>query len=213
MILIGLTGGIGSGKSTVSTMLARHGFDVIDADAITHDLQRPGQEVLAQIVSTFGPEVRLPNGELDRKALAARVFTDADQLAELNAIVHPAVGTEIQRRLDALVGTRQMVILDVPLLVESGRDDLDLLVVVDIDPELAVRRLVDQRDFTEVDARARIQRQTDRATRLAKADFVIDNNGDRDELTRRVTELIGHLSDRFGQSVHTRPTSSGRSAP
>ena len=206
MHLIGLTGGIGSGKTTVSGLLAERGFVVVDADAITHELQRPGQPVLAAIVSDFGSEVLSPTGELDRKALAARVFSDVEQLARLNAIVHPPVGAEIRRRLDELVDTDRKVVLDVPLLVESGRDDLDLLVVVDLDPEIAVRRLVEQREFTEEDAWARIYRQADRATRLAHADVVLDNNGPRHELERQVAELIGHLSDPSRPIVRRRPT-------
>ncbi len=192
---MGLTGGIGSGKTTVSGMLAAAGFEVVDADAITHDLQRPGQKVLAEIVAEFGDRVLLPSGELDRKGLAAIVFPDPERLARLNAIVHPEVGAEIARRLEALRDTDRTVILDVPLLVESGRDDLELLVVVDTDPEIAVGRLVDQRGYTEADARARIARQVDRTTRLAGADVVIDNSGSLAELERQVAELIDHLTE------------------
>lgn len=195
MRLVGLTGGIGSGKTTVSGMLAAAGFEVVDADAITHELQRPGQKVLAEIVAEFGDRVLLPSGELDRKGLAAIVFPDPERLARLNAIVHPEVGAEIARRLEALRDTDRTVILDVPLLVESGRDDLDLLVVVDSDPEIAVGRLVDQRGYTEADARARIARQADRATRLAGADVVIDNSGSLAELEQQVAELIEHLTE------------------
>lgn len=206
MRLIGLTGGIGSGKTTVSKIIADHGIEVIDADAITHELQRPGQPVLAAIVAEFGDEILLPTGELDRQGLADRVFTDVDLLAKLNAIVHPAVGAEIRRRLDAVGATDQPVILDVPLLVESGRDDLDLLVVVDIDPALAVARLIEQRGFTEQDARARIDRQVSRSTRLEHADIVIDNNGSRAELERQVSELIGHITEPTSPRVRRSPT-------
>jgi dephospho-CoA kinase len=192
--LIGLTGGIGSGKSTVSSMLAARGFAVVDADEITRDLQRPGQPVLAAMVAEFGDDIILPDGELDRGGLAERVFADVDQLARLNAIVHPAVGSEIQRRLDELSETDQIVFLDVPLLVESGRDDLDLLIVVDVDPELAVRRLVEHRGFSEHDARARISRQADRHERLAHADIVIDNSGFVADLERQLEDVIRHLT-------------------
>lgn len=194
MRLIGLTGGIGSGKSTVSAMLTDEGFPVVDADAITRELQAPGQAVLAAIVDTFGPDVLLASGELDRQRLADRVFPVPDELARLNAIVHPAVGSEIARRLDELSGTDATVILDVPLLVESGRDDLELLVVVDIEPEIAVARLVDQRGFRAEDAWARINRQIDRAGRLARADVVIDNSGSRAALRRQVADLVDRLT-------------------
>jgi len=177
MLLIGLTGGIGSGKSTVSARLAELGAVVVDADAIVHDLQAPGQPVLAAMVEEFGADIVDEHGALRRAAVAAVVFGDADALARLNAIVHPAVGAEIHRRLTQEAETDHVVILDVPLLVESGRDDLAGLIVVDVDPELAVARLVEHRGFSEADARARIARQASRDERRARADLVIDNSG------------------------------------
>ena len=127
-----------------------------------------------------------PDGTLDRQAVADVVFVDADALADLNAIVHPAVGAEIAGRLAVLAETDDVVILDVPLLVESGRDDMAGTIVVDTDPEVAVERLVAHRGFAEADARARIARQASREDRLAKADFVIDNGGDLDALTPQI---------------------------
>ncbi len=189
MRLIGLTGGIGAGKSSVSALLAARGAVVIDADAITRELQAPGEPVFAAMVERFGPGIVAPDGTLDRQAVADIVFTDAAALADLNAIVHPAVGAEIARRLEAEAATEHIVILDVPLLVESGRDDLHALVVVDVDPELAVARLVEHRGFREDDARARIARQASREDRLAKADVVIDNSGTPDDLAREVAGL------------------------
>jgi dephospho-CoA kinase len=186
MLLIGLTGGIGSGKSTVSAMLAERGAVVVDADAIVHELQAPGQPVLAAMVEEFGPGILDDRGQLRRAALAEVVFNDDGALARLNAIVHPAVGAEIARRLEAEAATDHVVILDVPLLVESGRSDLVGLIVVDVDPEVAVGRLVDQRGFREEDARARIARQASRQERLARADVVIDNGGTRDQLAAQV---------------------------
>lgn len=186
MVLVGLTGGIGSGKSTVSAALAARGAVVIDADAITRELQEPGRPVFAAMVERFGPGIVAADGALDRQAVADIVFNDTAALADLNAIVHPAVGAEIARRLDAEVGSDHVVVLDVPLLVESGRDDLAGLVVVDTDPELAVERLVAQRGFTEADARARIARQASRAERLARADLVVTNDGSRDDLAVEV---------------------------
>ncbi|MCX7620566.1 MAG: dephospho-CoA kinase [Acidimicrobiales bacterium] len=186
MLLVGLTGGIGSGKSTVAARLAERGAVVIDADAITRELQQPGQPVLAAMVERFGTEILGEDGQLDRKKVAGTVFNDDQALADLNAIVHPAVGAEIARRLAEEAATDHIVILDVPLLVESGRNDLAALIVVDTDPEVAVERLVTQRGFSEADARARIAKQASREDRLAKADFVIDNNGDRAALDREI---------------------------
>lgn len=195
MVLVGLTGGIGSGKSTVSALLARRGAAVIDADGITRELQAPGQPVLAAIVERFSPDVLATDGALDRQALADLVFSDPDALAALNAIVHPAVGAEIARRLEAGAGTDDVVILDVPLLVESDRNDRDLaaLVVVDVDPEIALDRLVRLRGMRADDARARMARQATRRQRLARADIVIDNSGDLTALERRIAEVWPQL--------------------
>lgn len=186
MLLVGLTGGIGSGKSSVSSRLARHGAVVVDADAIVRELQAPGQPVFAAMVAEFGPSIVAPDGSLDRQAVADRVFTDPDALAALSAIVHPAVAAEIERRLAAEAATDHVVILDVPLLVESGRSDLAGLIVVDVDPELAVERLVAYRGFRADDARARMARQVSRADRLAHADLVIDNGGSIEHLETEV---------------------------
>lgn len=189
MILIGLTGGIGSGKSTVSARLAELGARVVDADAIVRQVQAPGTEVFAAILERFGPGVVAEDGTLDRPALAARVFNDPDELKALNAIVHPAVGVGIAEALAEAAESDDVVILDVPLLVESGRDDMAAMVVVDLDPEVAVQRLVDHRGFTEEDARARISRQASREERLAKADKVLDNSGSVEDLLAQVDAL------------------------
>jgi dephospho-CoA kinase len=189
VLLIGLTGSIGSGKSTVSADLARRGADVVDADAIVREVQRPGSEVFDGIVARFGPEILQADGQLDRQAIADVVFADPKALRDLNGLVHPAVGAEIARRLDPAARSAEpdrVVILDVPLLVESGRDDMAGLIVVDTDPDVAVRRLVDQRGFREADARARMARQASRADRLARADFVIENDGGRDALQPQI---------------------------
>jgi dephospho-CoA kinase len=188
MLLIGLTGGIGSGKSTVSSLLAERGAVVIDADAIVHELQAPGQPVLAAMVERFGEDILDEAGALRRQRVADLVFGDPEALADLGAIVHPAVGEEIARRMAEQVDTDHVVILDVPLLVESGRDDMAALIVVDVDPELAIERLVAHRGFDERDARARVARQASRADRLAKADRVIDNTGSLADLRRQVDD-------------------------
>lgn len=189
MILVGLTGGIGAGKSTVSALLAERGAVIIDADAIVHEVQRPGTPVFEAIVEHFGPGVVAADGTLDRPAIAEIVFNDPEQLAALNAIVHPAVGAEMAERMAREAETDHVVVLDVPLLVESGRSDMAGTVVVDVDPEVALHRLVHQRGVPEADARARMARQASREERLAKADQVIDNSGTRAELEARVDEV------------------------
>ena len=187
MILVGLTGGIGAGKSVVSSQLAAHGAVIIDADAIVRDLQRPGQPVLAKIVERFGESVLGESGHLDRAALANRVFGDAESLKDLNTIVHPAVGHEMMRRMNELRKTEAVVVLDVPLLVENPRAGLCGVLVVDLDPDLAVERLVAQRGISAVDARARIARQATRSSRRLAADWIIDNSGSRLDLARQVS--------------------------
>lgn len=186
MLLIGLTGGIGSGKSTVSALLAARGALVVDADAIVREVQAPGQPVFDAMVERFGSSIVGADGSLDRQAVADVVFADTAALADLNAIVHPVVGAEIARRLERAAATDDVVILDVPLLVESGRDDLAGLIVVDVDPDRAVARLVEHRGFTEADARARMARQASREDRRARADLVIDNSGTLADLARQV---------------------------
>ncbi len=186
MILVGLTGGIGAGKSVVSAKLAQHGAVIVDADDIVRRLQQPGQPVLRKMVEHFGEEILLPSGHLDRARLAARVFGDKEALAALNAIVHPAVGAEMMAQIDARRDTDAVVVLDVPLLVENPRTGLCGVLVVDLDPEVAVARLVAQRGLEEDDARARVARQASRARRRAAADWIIDNSGSRLDLAREI---------------------------
>ena len=189
MIEVGLTGCIGSGKSTVARGLVARGAVLLDADAVVAELQQPGQPVLEAMVEHFGPSILRPDGHLDRARLAGIVFDDAEQLAALNAIVHPAVRAEMEARRRELAGGDATVVLDIPLLVESGpqrRSRFAGVIVVDIDPEVAVRRLVADRGLTHTEVRARLARQASRADRLAVADFVIDNNGTRQELEAEV---------------------------
>jgi len=193
MLLIGLTGGIGAGKSTVSARLAELGAIVVDADAIVRELQQPGTVVFTEMVERFGPGVVGPDGELDRAAVAEVVFTDETALADLGAIVHPRVHDEIEERIAAAATTDAIVVLDVPLLVESGREDLAGTIVVDLDPEVAVERLVTHRGFSAEDARNRIARQIERSERLARADFVIDNHGEPHELEDEILEAWGWI--------------------
>ncbi|MBK5330322.1 MAG: dephospho-CoA kinase [Ilumatobacteraceae bacterium] len=189
MILVGLTGGIGSGKSTVSSMLAARGAEIVDADVITKDVQQRGSPIVEAIAKRFGDEVLDAQRGLRRAKLAEMVFADADALADLNAIVHPAVGAEINRRVDEMASTDRVVVLDIPLLTENPRGKLQGKIVVDVPIEVQVDRLVRFRGFTEADARARIARQSSREDRLRDADFVIENSGTVDELEPQIDEL------------------------
>ncbi|MEO1060260.1 MAG: dephospho-CoA kinase [Actinomycetota bacterium] len=194
MITLGLTGGIGSGKSTVSSALVDRGAALIDADAIVRDLQQPGEPVFDRIIERFGPDVVGDDGHLDRPAIAAIVFGDADALADLNKIVHPAVGDEIRRRLAELESTDRVVVLDIPLLAEGAREGtprypVSGTLVVDVPVEVQVARLVDHRGFDEADARARIANQASREDRLALADHMIDNSGDIRALAAQMDEV------------------------
>ncbi len=189
MIVVGLTGGIGSGKSTVSSELRTRGAVVIDADKTTRDLQQPGQEVFAQIVERFGSGVVTAAGDLDRLGLAAIVFPDPEALAALNAIVHPAVGRSIMAQMNAERGTDNIVVLDIPLLVENSRYPVAGVIVVDTPVETAIERLVEFRGMSVEDARARMARQASREERLQRADFVVDNGGTRQALLAQIPEL------------------------
>ncbi len=194
MLLVGLTGGIGSGKSTVSAGLARRGAVVIDADAIVHELQSPGQPVLAEMVQLLGEEILHPDGTLDRAAVAARVFADQELLASLGAVVHPRVRDEITRRVLNEAESDHVVVLDIPLLAESGWEGIVGTIVVDLDPEIAVARLVEHRGFTEEDARARMAHQATRELRAASATWLLDNAGDIADIERQIDDLWAELS-------------------
>ncbi len=193
MILVGLTGGIGAGKSTVSAMLAERGAVIVDADQIARDLQSPGSPVLAAMAERFGEHILLADGALDRAAVAKIVFNDEAALKDLNGIVHPAMQSEIQRQIDDQRATDRVVVLDFPLLGENPRKGLVATIVVDIPVEVAVQRLVEQRSMDEDDARARINSQLSREERLAKATHVVDNGGDRDSLSTQVDDLWEQL--------------------
>ncbi len=189
MILVGLTGGIGSGKSTVSAALAARGAVVIDADAIVREVQQPGSPLLQQLADRFGQHVLAEDGSLDRAAVAEIVFHDADALKDLNGLVHPAVGAEMNRRVEAQRSTERVVVLDIPLLTENPREGLQGKIVVDVPVETQVERLVQFRGFDESDARARIARQATREQRLEGAAFVIDNSGDLASLDPQIEAL------------------------
>lgn len=193
MLLVGLTGGIGAGKSTVSALLAEHGAIVVDADQVARDLQAAGSPMVEQMAERFGRHIVGDDGALDRAAVAAIVFGDSDEaraaLADLNAITHPAIQSEIRNRIEAHRGTDRIVVLDHPLLGEHPRDDLAATIVVDVPVEVAVDRLVAVRGMDEVDARNRIASQISREQRAATATHLIDNSGSVDELRHQVATL------------------------
>lgn len=189
MIVVGLTGGIGAGKSTVSKLLAERGAAIVDADQIARDLQSPGNPVLEQMAERFGAQIINDDSSLDRAAVAAIVFSDKSALDDLNAIVHPAMQAEIQRQIDLNAGSDRVVVLDFPLLGENPRKGLAATIVVDIPYELAVERVVEYRGMDESDARNRINSQISRRERLAQATHVVDNSGTFDSLASQVDEL------------------------
>lgn len=206
MLVVGLTGGIGSGKSEVARRLAARGAVVVDADAIAREVVAPGTPGLAQVVEAFGAEVLAADGSLDRERLAATVFGDDEQRKRLNAIVHPLVGAAMVRRTEEAAARDPLAVVvnDVPLLVEGGLSDrYDVVVVVDCAEETQLRRLVEQRGMTEADARARMAVQVSRDQRLAVADIVISNDGDLAELDRQVEQAWADLADRAGRTTAT----------
>lgn len=192
MKMIGLTGGIGSGKSTVAKLLAEHGFSVVDADQLAREVVEPGQPALAELAEAFGQDVLLADGSLNRSELAARAFVDKERTELLNAITHPRIQELRERRFqEAKDAGSDAVVYDMPLLVEQGVDkNMDLTVVVDVDVEERIRRLVATRGLTEEDARRRIAAQVADAERLAAADVVIDNNGPVEALGEQVDQLV-----------------------
>ena len=186
MILIGLTGGIGCGKSEVSRLLADRGAIIVDADLIVRELQQPGGEIFNKIIEMFGPSVVAEDGSLNRGAVANEVFKDKEVLKKLNELIHPVVRRVMNERVKSYSDTSKIVVLDIPLLVENPREGLDGVVVVDLDPEIAVARIVDQRKMNIDDARARVANQSSREQRKAIANFIIDNSGDRKALNLQV---------------------------
>ncbi|MET7459948.1 dephospho-CoA kinase [Nonomuraea sp. NPDC005501] len=193
MLKIGLTGGIGSGKSEVSRRLAARGAVVIDADKIAREVVEPGTPGLARVVAAFGEEVLRPDGSLDRDKLGSIVFHDPDRLAALNAIVHPLVGERVAE-LQGQAAEDAIVVYDVPLLAENKLAPMyDVVIVVDAADEVRVARLAEHRGMPESDARARIAAQAGRDERLAIAHVVIPNEGTLDELETRVAEVWDDL--------------------
>jgi dephospho-CoA kinase len=197
----GLTGGIGSGKSEVSRRLAAHGAVIIDADLAARSVVAPGTPGLARVGEAFGPRVLGADGALDRERLGAIVFADPAALATLNGIVHPLVGEWMRAADRTAVEAADgdvIIVHDVPLLAENRRaTDFDLVIVVDVPPEIQLERLVAQRGMTPDQARARMAAQASREQRLAVADVVIDNSGSLADLDRRVAEVWTDLTRRL----------------
>ena len=189
---IGLTGGIGSGKSTVAAMFAKLGAIVIDADAISRELVEPGQPALHELVEEFGDGIIAADGSLRRSELARIAFQDSTATQRLNSIMHPLIRAETERRL-AAAGDCDVVLYDMPLLFETGQEQLvDVVVVVDVPEAMQVRRAVG-RGLDEEDVRRRMQVQVSRSMRVTEADFVIDNSGSRRDTERQVRGIWNQL--------------------
>ncbi|MEU7198943.1 dephospho-CoA kinase [Streptomyces sp. NPDC045470] len=198
MVKVGLTGGIGAGKSEVSRMLASYGAVIVDADKIAREVVEPGTPGLAAVTAEFGEDVLSADGTLDRPRLGAIVFADPQKLQALNAIVHPLVGAR-SVELEAAAGPDAVVVHDVPLLTENGLAPLyDLVVVVDATPDTQLDRLVRLRGMAESEARARMEAQATREKRLAIADLVIDNDGPLEALEPQVRKVWHNLRERTG---------------
>jgi len=196
VLAVGLTGGIGSGKSTVGELLVQRGAVLIDADRIARDVVVPGGPAYQPLVDRFGPGILAPDRTIDRAALARLAFADADSLAALNGITHPAISAVMAQRRAAEEDGDHVVVLDIPLLAPAHRDvlSLDVVVVVDCPIETAVQRLVGQRGFSRQDAEARIAAQVGREERRRGADLVIDNSADRSHLEAEVDRVWAALA-------------------
>ncbi|WP_439939420.1 dephospho-CoA kinase [Nocardia sp. N13] len=195
-VRVGLTGGIASGKSTVSAILAELGAIVIDADALAREVVARGTPGLEAVVAEFGPGLLTPEGDLDRPAMGALVFGDAEARKRLEAIIHPLVHQR-SAQLEAEAPADAVVVHDIPLLAEVGRaGSFDAVVVVDAPAELQVSRMVDDRGWSREEAESRIAAQASREDRLAIATHVVDNTGTLDELRRRVEQVYAELAAR-----------------
>ncbi|GAU68361.1 dephospho-CoA kinase [Streptomyces sp. NBRC 110611] len=193
MVKVGLTGGVGAGKSEVSRLLASYGAVIVDADEIAREVVEPGTPGLAAVVEEFGDGVLTPEGTLDRPKLGAVVFADPEKLKALNAIVHPLVGAR-SAELEAAAGPDAVVVHDVPLLAENGLAPLyELVIVVDAAPQTQLDRLVRLRGMAEDEAKARMAAQATREQRLAVADLVIDNDGPLEDLEPQVRAVWERL--------------------
>jgi len=195
VLTVGLTGNIGAGKSTVAELLVAHGAALVDADKVAREVVEPGAPAYQPLVDRFGSGILDADGRIDRPALAALVFGHPDELAALNAIIHPAIGIAMIEGKDAHAGTDRIVVMDIPLLKDFHREmlALDAVVVVDLPPDLALERLTTLRGMDEEDARARQAAQPTRAERLEGAEFVIDNSDGPDHLAHEVDRVWAEL--------------------
>jgi dephospho-CoA kinase len=203
VLLAGLTGGIGSGKSAVSARLAAHGAVVLDADKAAREVVQPGTPGLAKVVEAFGPSVLGEDGSLDRPTLAEIVFADEARRQVLNEIVHPLVHEHMRRAQATAIaesGDGVVLVHDVPLLAEGGRGgQFDVVIVVDVPPQVQVERLVRYRAMTAQQAAARMSAQASREQRLAIADIVVDNSGTLEDLDKQVAEVWDQLVSRASE--------------
>jgi dephospho-CoA kinase len=190
VLVLGLTGGIGTGKSEVTRALAGLGASVIDADRVGHEAYRPHQGIWQEVVQAFGEEILSPDGEVDRKALGAIVFSQPDARAKLNGIMHPWMAKEIERRIDQMRQDGvEVVVLEAALLIEAGWQCLvDELWVTTVDEEEAVTRVSLRSGLSEEQVRGRMATQMPVAEKIRQADVVIDNSGNMEDLQRRVTQ-------------------------
>jgi dephospho-CoA kinase len=200
--VVGLTGGIAAGKSTVARRFVALGVPVVDADKLARDAVAPGSEGLAEIVSVFGPQVLLADGTLDRKALGARVFADSALRARLNAITHPRIGLlGAQRIAEHAKAGANYVIYEAPLIVENNlHRAMQALVVVSVDPVVQLARLLNRDGLTESEALARIAAQMPLEKKLEVADFIIDNSGEPEVAAERVEEVHALILARLGKT-------------
>jgi dephospho-CoA kinase len=197
-LLVGLTWGIGSGKSTVAAGLARRGAGVVDADAIARQILEPDGAAYQRVVDHFGPGIVAPDGRIDRPALARAVFHDSEALDALNRLTHPVIGAVMAERMDEAAADHDVVVLDIPLLTIATKDRFEFgaIVVVDTPEDVAVARLMEQRGFTEADAWARVRAQISREERRGLADQVLDNRAGREDLEGEIDRLWAWLQDR-----------------
>jgi len=214
VLTVGLTGNIGAGKSTVAELLVARGAELVDADLVARQVVEPGSPAYQPLIDRFGPGILDDEGRIDRPRLAEVAFAGPESVADLNAIVHPAIGVAMVEGKDRFQGTDAVVVMDIPLLKDFHREllALDAVIVVDVSPEVRLERLTTIRGMSEDDVRARMAAQPSREERREGADFVIDNSGDADHLARevdRVWAALGELPHRAPPAVPAEDSTAG----